>query len=242
VLSQRGFFLYGNVTVTNNAIVTDQTTIPGGITTYRYVNANGNYNAYAGLNYFKKFTKADFNLNWGLHYNSSRYSNFVNGEKNQTDNNAPGIELGFNKQKEKKYNINYWANIDYNISTSSINKELQTKYWSQSHNLDLTFYFLKKYELNNEVHADLRQKTTLFNTNNNVVLWNAYIGRKFLKNDKGLLKFYVYDLLNQNKGYNRTINTNVITESNYQTINRYFMLSFVWNFSKTAAGMPAPGQ
>ena len=203
VLSQRGFFMYGNVTVTNNAIVTNQTTIPGGITTYRYVNTNGNYNAYAGLNYFKKFTKADFNLNWGLNFNGSRYSNFVNGEKNRTNNYAPGIELGFNKQKEKKYNINYWANINYNISTSSINEELKTKYWTQAHNLDLTVYFLKKFELNNEVHADFRQKTDIFNTNNNVVVWNGYIGRKFLKNDKGLLKFYVYDLLNQNKGYDR---------------------------------------
>jgi hypothetical protein len=242
VLSQRGFFMYGNVTVTDNAIVTNQRTIPGGITTYTYVNTNGNYNAYAGLNYFKKFTKADFSLNWGLNFNGSRYSNFVNGEKNRTDNYAPGFELGFNKSKEKKFNINYWGRANYNISTSSINEELKTKYWTQSHNLDFTVYFLKKFELNNEVHAELRQKTDIFNTNNNVVVWNGYIGRKFLKNDKGLLKFYVYDLLNQNKGYDRTINTNVITEKNYNTINRYFLLSFVWNFSKSAAGLPAPGQ
>lgn len=242
VLSQRGFFMYGGVTVTNNAIVTNQTTLPGGITTYSYVNTNGNYNAYSGLNYFKKFTKGDFNINAGLNYNSSRYSNFVNGEKNKTDNYAPGFDLGFNKQKEKKYNFNYWARANYNISTSTINESSKTKYWTQSHNLDFTIYFLEKFELNNNVQAELRQKTDLFNMNNNVVVWNAYFGRKFLKNDKGLLKFYVYDLLDQNKGYNRMINTNVITETNYQTITRYFMLSFVWNFSKTAAGMPAPSQ
>ncbi|MBV9962647.1 MAG: TonB-dependent receptor [Parafilimonas sp.] len=242
VLSQRGFFMYGNINVTENAIVTNQRTGTNGITTYTYVNTNGNYNAWAGLNYFKKFTKADFNLNWGIHYNGSRYTNFVNGEKNQTNNYSPGIELGFNKQKEKKYNINYWASINYNVSKSSINTELQTKYWSQSHNLDFTVYLPKKFEINNEVHADLRQKTAAFNTNNNVVVWNGYIGRRFLKNDKGLLKFYVYDLLNQNKGYDREINTNVITEKNYETINRYFMLSFVWNFSKSAAGLPAPKQ
>ena len=237
VLSQRGFFMYGNLSVTDNAIVTNQTTLPGGITTYSYVNTNGNYNGYAGFNYFKKFTKADFNINAGLNFNGSRYSNFVNGEKNKTDNYAPGIELGFNKQKEKKYNINYWARANYNMSTSSINKELKTNYWTQSHNLDLTVYFLKKFEFNNSVNAELRQKTDLFTSNNNVVVWNGYIGRKFLKNDKGLLKFYVYDILNQNKGFDRSISTNVITERTYQTISRYFMLSFVWNFSKSAAGL-----
>src|SRR6478736_7871213 len=242
MLSQRSIYMYGNVTVTNNAIVTNQRTLTGGITTYSYVNTNGNYNSYAGLGYYKKITKGDFGINGGLNYSGSRYNNFVNGEKNKTDHHAPGIDLGFNKQKEKKYNINYYSRINYNISTSSVNESLKTKYWTQSHNLDLTVYFFKKYEVNNEVNAEFRQKTDIFNTNNNVVVWNAYLGRRFLKNDKGLLKFYVYDILNQNKGYDRDINTNVISERNYETINRYFLVSFVWNFSKSAAGLPAPGQ
>ena len=242
VLKQSGFYLYGGLSITSNAIVTNQVTNTNGITTYSYVNTDGNYNIYSGLSFFRKFTKANFNLNYGLRYSASRYSNFVNGEKNQTDNYNPSLNIGFNKGKEKKYDINYWADIGYNISKSSINTDLQTKYWTQSHHLEATVYLPKKVEINSEVNADLRQKTAIFNTNNNVVVWNAYLGRKFLKNDKGLLKFSVHDLLNQNKGYDRQLNTNVITERNYNTINRYFMLSFVWNFSKTAAGMPAPQQ
>src|SRR5699024_2768694 len=108
----------------------------------------------------------------------------------------------------------------------------KTKYWTQDHNIDITVYLPAKFEVNSHVEGNFRQKTVVFNTNNNVVVWNAYIGRKFLKNDKGLLKFSVYDLLNQNKGYDRQLQTNVITERNYNTLNRYFMLSFVWNFSK----------
>jgi hypothetical protein len=166
----------------------------------------------------------------------------VNGIKNETNNYNPSINIGFNKGKDKKYDINYNVDFGYNISKSSINKSLSTKYWTQNHWLDLTVYLPWKLELNNSVNASLREKTTVFNTNNNVILWNAYIGKKILKNDKGLIKFTVYDLLDQNKGYDRQLNTNTITETNYNTINRYFMLSFVWNFSKTAAGMPAPGQ
>ena len=66
-------------------------------------------------------------------------------------------------------------------------------------------------------------------------LWNGYIGRKLLKNDKALIKFSANDILNQNKGYNRNIGTSQIEEKNYQTLTRYFMLSFVWNFSKNPA-------
>jgi len=72
----------------------------------------------------------------------------------------------------------------------------------------------------------------VFDKNNNVVLWNAYIGRKLLKNDKAIIKISGHDMLNQNIGYNRYINSNVLREDNYQTIKRYFMISFLWNFSK----------
>ncbi|MBS1747742.1 MAG: TonB-dependent receptor family protein [Bacteroidetes bacterium] len=242
MLSQSGFFLYSGINITSNAIVTNQYTDTNGITTYTYVNTNGNYNMYGGINFFRKFKKGNFNLNYGLNYNASKYSNFVNGKKNETNNYNPGFNIGFNKGKEKKYDINYNFDFGYNISKSSINTSLSTKYWTQDHRLDLTVYLPWKLEFNNSVDANLRQKTVVFNTNNNVILWNAYIGRKLFKNDKGLIKFSVYDLLDQNKGYDRQLNTNTITENNYNSINRYFMLSFIWNFSKTAAGMPNQGQ
>ncbi len=97
-----------------------------------------------------------------------------------------------------------------------------------------------KFEINTEIEYNLRQKTVVFDQNNNVFLWNGYIGRKFLKNDKGMIRFSANDILNQNKGYNRVINTNVLREDTYQTLTRYFLLSFVWNFSKTPAGGTNP--
>ena len=242
MLKQSGFYIYAGGSITSNAIVTNQFTDTSGITTYTYVNTNGNYNAYGGLSFFRKFAKGDFNLNYGFRYSSGQYTNLVNGQKNETNNYNPSFNIGFNKGKDKKYDINYWADIGYNISTSSINTALQTKYWNQNHNFDVTIYLPAKFEVNNHVEASFRQKTVVFNTNNDVVLWNAYVGRKFLKADKGILKFSVYDLLNQNKGYDRQLSTNVISERNYNTLKRYFMLSFVWNFSKSAAGMPAPNQ
>ena len=87
-----------------------------------------------------------------------------------------------------------------------------------------------KFELNNELQGSLQQKTALFDDNNNVLLWNAYFGKKFLRNDKAIIKIIAHDLLNQNIGYSRYISSNVIQETNYQSIARYFLLNFVWNF------------
>jgi hypothetical protein len=109
---------------------------------------------------------------------------------------------------------------------------VETKYWMQEHNIDLTVILPWKLELNNELQGSLRQKTELFDRNNNVLLWNAYFGKRFLKNQKAIIKIDVHDIVNQNVGYSRYISSNLIHEQNYQSIARYFLLSFIWNFSK----------
>ncbi len=235
VFSQRGIYMYGSFSTTGNAIVTSTTVDTSNRTVYQYINANGNYSTYAGLGYSIKLKKLDANLNININYNNSRYNNIVNGIKNVTNNSAPGIGFGIGKNKEKKYDFYYYNNFNYNSSASSVNTSIKTQYWTQSHNMSLNVQLPWKFEVNNELDFNIRQKTDLFTQNNNVFLWNAYIGRKILKNDKGIIKFNAYDILDQNKGYSRDISNNVLQESNYQTIKRYFLLSFVWNFSKNAA-------
>ncbi len=237
MLNQRGVYIYGSFNTTSHAIVTDQTTdLTTGKTTLQYVNRNGNYNFYSGGGYNMKLKKLDVNMNIGFNYTGSRFSNRVNGQDNVTNNQAPGLRVGFGKDKEKKYNFYYNGNFSYNFSTSSIQEGIKTNFWTQEHNLSATITLPWKMEVNNELQFFIRQKTDLFTTNNNVYLWNAYIGRKLLKNDKAIIKVQGYDILNQNKGYSRSINSNTLTERNYQTIRRYFMLAFTWNFSKSAMG------
>ena len=235
LLSQRGIFFYGSFSIQSNAIVTNSFTDTFSRTVYKYVNANGNYNYNSGFNYFINIEKPDMNVNIGLDFNKSYYSNLVNDKKNVTNNTAMAMNLGINKDKEKKYIFYYQGTIRYNISTSSIRKDLQTKYWIQEHSVGLTLMLPWKLELNNELQGSLQQKTVLFDGNNNVLLWNTYFGKKFLKNDKAIIKIIAHDMLNQNIGYSRYISRNIIQETNYQSIARYFLLSFVWNFSKNPA-------
>ncbi|MEO6730812.1 MAG: outer membrane beta-barrel protein [Ferruginibacter sp.] len=235
VLNERGVFFYGSFSLQSNAIVTNNFTDTLGRTVNQYINTNGNDNYSSGVTYFLRLKKPDVNVNMGFDLNGSRYNNVVNNQKNIATNTAVAFNLSFSKDKEKKYNFYYYGSIFYNISKSSIRKDLETKYWTQEHNLDLTLVLPWKLELNNELQGSLRQKTGLFDHNNNVLLWNAYFGKKFRKNDKAIIKIIVHDILNQNTGYSRFISSNLIQETNYQNIARYFLLSFVWNFSKSSA-------
>jgi len=248
VLKQRGFSIYGSFNTSSNSITTNETTITSGdsagIRTYKYVNLNGNYSGYSGAWYNYKIQKLDLSLNLGLNLNINRYNNIVStlnnnvltSLKNRTDNNSYGINIGAYKNKEKKYDIYYNSNISYNSSTSTINPSLKTNYYTHSHNLYLNVTVLKRFEVNTNVEANFRQKTNLFSGNNNVVLWNAYIGRKMFKNDKGMISIRANDILDQNRGYQRYVNSNILREESYQTLRRYFLLTFTWNISKNPGG------
>ncbi|MDB4919532.1 outer membrane beta-barrel protein [Mucilaginibacter sp.] len=232
ISSQQGLFIYGSISLQSNAIVTNNFTDSLGRTVYKYINANGNYNLNSGFNYSINIGKLNMNLNTGLNFNKSNYVNVINDKNNVTDNNTIAINLGINQDSEKIYNLYYFGTLSYNMSTSSIRSDIQTKYWTQDHSLGLTLLLPWKLEFNNELQASLQQKTVMFNSNNNIILWNAYFGKKILKNDKAIIKINAHDILNQNTGYSRYISGNVIQQTNYQTIARYFLLTFVWNFSK----------
>ncbi len=236
-------FTYFNAyfSTTTHAIVSDQFTDTATLkTTYRYVNSNGNFNYYGYGGTSQHIKKLNLDIREGVSFNGNQYSNIINGTNNTTNTLTPGIRLGLNFYKDKKFYVGYNYEYSYNFSKSTVKSSLSTNYWTQTHYLNANFTLPWKLEINTDISYNLRQKTSVFTSNNNVFLWNGYFGKHFLKNDKAIIKITANDILNQNKGFSRNINSNTIVERNYQTIKRYFMLAFTWNFSKTAAGAAAP--
>jgi len=237
VLGQRYFYIEGQYSATNNAIVTSQFTNDStGKTIYKFINSDGNYSTSFYTGYSRALKKIDLRVNVGLNGSFSRYNNYINDIKNETKNNSYGVRWGLGKYVDKKYSIWYNGNLNYNFSKSSVNTAVKNNYWIQTHRLYFNIQLPLKFEFNTDIEYTIREKTQLFSSNNNVFLWNAYLGKKILKNDKGLIKFSAFDMLNQNVGYNRFQNNNITQQQNYQTLNRYFLVQFVWNFSKTPGG------
>jgi hypothetical protein len=235
VMKDRGFYLWGSIsTVANNITNTQYTDLATGKTIYQYINTNGNANGYMGGGYFMNFKKEKIRLHFSGNMNYSKYTSYVNHEQNTTQSYSPTARVYITKYKDEKWSISYNPSVTFNGSHSTINTGVKNNYWSTSQGISGVVYFKKKLEIGTDVTGEFRQKTSTFDQNNNVVLWNGYIGYKLLKDDKAMIKFSAHDLLNQNKGYYRYISNTNIMERNYQTINRYFLLSFVWNFSKSA--------
>jgi hypothetical protein len=146
-----------------------------------------------------------------------------------------GARFGYESEGEK-IEINYNPEYSYNDNRSSINTQT-TSFYTWEHEFSISFKLPLKFEAGTDADWFIRQKTAVFDQNNNVFKWNAYVAKKFLKNDVLELRLSVFDILNQNLGFSRYAQNNIITQDNYNTIRRYGMLTLTWNFTKAAAGV-----
>lgn len=67
-------------------------------------------------------------------------------------------------------------------------------------------------------------------------MWNASISYQFLRDRSATVQLKVYDLLQQKSNINRTVTANYITDSEYNSLTRYFMLTFTYKFNTFGAG------
>jgi hypothetical protein len=64
--------------------------------------------------------------------------------------------------------------------------------------------------------------------NESYVLWNAYVGYKFLKDHSLEGKISINDILNQNSGISHTIKDNYIEDSKTQVLKSYCMFTVTY--------------
>lgn len=234
-LSGNSFNISLSYSNTNNAIASNDMVDTLSRRISQAINVDGNQNWSMWMN--KGFKIWDAHTSIGIDYSGSRNSNMVNNVLNVTNSNNISFSAYAGKMIEKFYDNSIRASATYTTSTSSIQKNVKVNYWTYSIRPDLDFYLPWKMQIHTDVDFQFRQKTSAFTGNNNVIFMNAWFGKKLLPGDALVIKVSVNDLFNQNIGFNRNVNSNFISENTYSTIQRYFMLSAVWNFTK---GLGAP--
>ena len=89
------------------------------------------------------------------------------------------------------------------------------------------------YQANSGLSAGFNQKFSL---------WNAAIGKKFLKNKVGELKLSVFDLLKQNQSIFRTVDARFIEDAQNQVLQQYFLLTFTYNLKNFGVAAKPTGK
>ena len=142
--------------------------------------------------------------------------------------------------KEKKYDISISPSFGYTTNKSSISIGNNSNYWSFEQGLNGNYNLPLKLEIGSDISYNYRQKISLFDKNNSVLVWNAYLEKKFLKKESLILRFSMNDILNQNQGYSNSITSTTIEEKHYTTFMRYGLLTLSWNFSNNGTPSKSP--
>ena len=235
--TKSGFNFYGNLSLTDNQIVSTSVTDP---TTFiretSYVNVDG-IMYYSGRFRYNKKHKLDKNsISWeaGVNLNGGKNKAFSNGLSYESNR----LSYGFNGSIT--YNFNELIEIapyyDFNTNQTNYSTDLgrDTKFNSSNFGVTLETYWPKWVEFSNDFSLSYNPNVADGFTKN-TYMWNASLGVKMLK-DKGLLKLKVFDLLDQNTSVYRSVNQDYIEDVENLVLKQYFMLSFTYKINKFKGG------
>jgi hypothetical protein len=194
------------------------------------------------MGYWFQIKKINLNLGFNGGTNFSQYNNILDGDKNTNYNRNVNLYMNIYYYKEKKYEFSMRPGATYNYSRSSLRPDVITRYWTSESNVEASIFLPWKLEFNSTATFYLRQKTDVFTNTPNNTKWNAYLGKKFWKNNAGEIRVSVFDILDQNLGVQRNATSNFISENTYNTIRRYWLVSFIWNFTHNPAGVDTGSQ
>lgn len=237
VLSGRNFYVFWDGAVNQNDITATQVIDKAGRRTTQFVNVNGNANTSLWVNYGRKFKEVYAEV--GTNSSFQHTNNFINGVANQSNYYTLGPSFRTSYDKDTTFSLSFYFNPVYNINTFSLQPENTVRYWTYTNTLDASYTLPLQLTIGTDISWNIRQRIDPTEKNNNVFLWNAYISKSLLKDRSLAVKLYANDILNQNLGFTRSNTPNFISESTYNNIRRFFMLSVTWNFTKTGA-KPAP--
>jgi outer membrane receptor protein involved in Fe transport len=229
---------YSNNYIGNSTLIANQDTtvyndifLQRGSQIIRPVNLDGYFSLRSFINYTFPIKKIKTNLSVNVSGNYNNVPGMINTNINYAKTATGGLGLVFSSNISEKFDFTLSSNSSYSNIQNTLQTSSNTNYFSQVSKLKITANpwkgLILQSEYSNTYYSGL---TSAFNQS--ISLWNAAIGYKFLKNKQAELRLNVYDILNQNNSVSRTNTDSYIQDSQTNVLNRYYMLTFTYNFKK----------
>jgi len=233
VLSESQFYINGTYSNTSDAIVNNTSTDATGKNTIQYVNLSNedpyNYSVYTELG--KKIKPIDMSVGLSANTSGNISYSYINNVLDMAKSYTYSVGLYFSKYVQKKYDFSVYGGPSYTFSSMSLQPLSNNNAAGFSGNGSFDLYLPLKFGAGSSVRYTYNASTQTFSTEY-LTIWNAYIYKTFLKDDKLKISLSANDLLNQNSNFTRGISGNTTTQTNTTGIRRFFMLSLTWDFTK----------
>jgi len=190
------------------------------------VNLNGYWNVRSFFTYGLPFDliSSALNLSAGATYN--RTPGMLNRVESDANTIGPsaGFVIGSNISQDFDFTISYMGN--YNFAMNSQETTTGTgNYYSHTASLKWVWEFWNGIVLNNQLSNQITSGLAQ-GYDQNILLWNLSLAKKFFTNESGELRFSMNDLLGQNKSVNRSVTDTYIDDTQNEVLTRYILVSF----------------
>ncbi len=219
---------YTNIIDRISNITTFQPTLGRSITTYKNLDGFHSVNQWLGAHY--KIKESNWKLGQSLNSNYFIYPFETNGVSgsSSTFTISPNFTVRYSIEKKLDARLDLSAT---HTSTKSELRNLDNKYWTFDPEMSITYRPVDFIKIRTDINYLRRQKTPPFLSDFQQTIWNAELSG-YLDQEKRIeLRITAHDILNQNNGYRRSSQNNMVEERYYLTLKRYFMLGLSYNFA-----------
>lgn len=218
----------GSSTTMANSDITlkDGTILKKGAQLTSPVNLNGYWNLSTMITYGFPISliKSNINLSAGTGY--SKFPAMLNSIKVMTKTYSPngGVVVGSNISQNFDFTLSY--NTAYNIVESDNANSNSNNYWSQTGRFKLNWTIANRLTILPEATYQQYNGKDFYYDN---LTLNFNVGVKLFKNRQAEVKLGVFDLLDKNRSFSRSVNSLYIEDSYSSVLSRYFLVTFVYN-------------
>ena len=96
--------------------------------------------------------------------------------------------------------------------------------------------------LSTDVHQNSRRGFNDNSMNTNELIWNLQLSQSFLKGNALTVSLQLYDVLQNQSNFSRTINAMQRSDTQYNSVNSYAMLHAVYRVNIFGGKAPQPGR
>jgi len=199
------------------------------------------FNSMLNLSYFVKPIKSNVSLVTGFNYSQSPEfaKSLVNRQNFYSLFNS--LIITSNISTNVDFTLAYTSS--YGINKYSLDYMDDKKQWYQSVSARVNLVMWKGITFSTDIVGQYNQGTDLSDEySKKYFVWNASLGKKFLKSQAAELRIGAYDLLDQNNSISRTVSPTAIVDSRTNAYRRYFLVLFTYNLRASRGQSAAPEQ
>lgn len=186
-------------------------------------------NTFFYLNRMAEFKALKSRYSVGINGNYSRRIMFLNGTENVSNVMFAGIDVRVMNKKTKVIDVLVNAKVNYNYVWYDLNANFNSSFLSYTGFVDFSYKFGKNWLW--RVDFDYTMLTgQAYDAPQRFALLSSSLSY-YVLDRRGEVKFYAFDIFNQNQSITRTANLNYLQETRLNIIQRYYMLSFTWNLA-----------